>query len=268
MAGTYFTAMEGSLRAPFIIRWPGKVPAGRVNNEIVHIVDLFTTLARVGGAEVPKDRPIDGVDQMDFFLGKQETSNREGFPAYVADRLSAVKWRNWKVHLIWQENMYAPPQKLPLPKIINLLTDRKEERDVAAYNSWVADPAVRIIGEFEAASGSTLRSKSAPPTRTHRRSRRPSREKGARRTNVRVIRGRAQRSDAMGHKQDARLAAQDLARRPMRLERDLPTECLLEKSDLVHSVLPRDDVGRHFPSLIDTIEECRASDLHLRIPSA
>jgi arylsulfatase A-like enzyme len=148
--GTYFTAMEGSLRAPFIIRWPGKVPAGRVNNEIVHIVDLFTTLAHVGGAEVPKDRPIDGVDQLDFFLGKQEASNREGFPAYVADRLSAVKWRNWKVHLIWQENMYAPPQKLPLPKIINLFTDRKEERDVAAYNSWVADPAVRIIGELEA----------------------------------------------------------------------------------------------------------------------
>ncbi|MCK1516643.1 arylsulfatase [Bradyrhizobium sp. 190] len=148
--GTYFTAMEGSLRAPFIIRWPGKVPAGRVSNEIVHIVDLFTTVARVGGAEIPKDRPIDGVDQLDFFLGKQEASNREGFPAYVADRLSAVKWRNWKVHLIWQESMYAPPQKLPLPKIINLLTDRKEERDVAAYNSWVADPAVRIVGELEA----------------------------------------------------------------------------------------------------------------------
>ncbi len=72
MAGTYLTAMEGSLRAPFVIRWPGKVLAGRVNNEIVHIVDLYTTLARVGGAEIPKDRPIDGVDQLDFFLGKQK----------------------------------------------------------------------------------------------------------------------------------------------------------------------------------------------------
>ena len=78
--GTYFTAMEASLRAPFTIRWPGKIPAGRVSNEIVHIVDLFTTLAHVGGAEIPKDRPIDSVDQMDFFLGKQENSNREGSP--------------------------------------------------------------------------------------------------------------------------------------------------------------------------------------------
>ena len=147
--GTYFTAMEASLRAPFIIRWPGKVPAGNVNNEIVHIVDMYPTLARVGGAQVPKDRAIDRVDQLDFFLGKQETSNREGFPAYVADRLSAVKWRNWKAHFIWQVNMYDPPLRLPLPKLINLLTDLKEERDVGVYYTWVADPMTKIVGDFE-----------------------------------------------------------------------------------------------------------------------
>jgi arylsulfatase len=141
--------MEASLRAPFIIRWPGKVPAGNVNNEIVHIVDMYPTLARVGGAQVPKDRAIDRVDQLDFFLGKQETSNREGFPAYVADRLSAVKWRNWKAHFIWQVNMYDPPLRLPLPKLINLLTDLKEERDVGVYYTWVADPVTKIVGDFE-----------------------------------------------------------------------------------------------------------------------
>jgi arylsulfatase A-like enzyme len=147
--GTYFTAMEASLRAPFIIRWPGKVPAGRVNNEIVHIVDLFTTLAHVGGAETPKDRPIDGVDQMDFFFGKQENSNREGFVAYVSDRLHAVKWRNWKMHLVWQVNEYDPPQVLPLPKIINLLTDLKEERDVLVHDGWVTYPMMKIRSDFE-----------------------------------------------------------------------------------------------------------------------
>lgn len=148
--GTYFTAMEASLRAPFIIRWPGRIPAGRVNNEIVHIVDLFTTLARIGGAEVPKDRAIDGVDQLDFFLGKQEKSNREGFVAYVSDRLHAVKWRNWKMHLIWQVNMYDPPLKLPLPKIVNLLTDLKEERDVLVHANWVAHPMTKLISDLEA----------------------------------------------------------------------------------------------------------------------
>jgi arylsulfatase A-like enzyme len=55
---------------PFIMRWPGVVPAGRVSNEMVHIVDLFTTLARLGGAEIPADWAIDGVDQTAFLLGK------------------------------------------------------------------------------------------------------------------------------------------------------------------------------------------------------
>jgi arylsulfatase A-like enzyme len=147
--GTYFTAMEASLRAPFLIRWPGKIPAGRVGNEIVHIVDLFTTLAGAGNAKIPDDRPVDGVDRMDFFLGKQEKSNREGFVAYVADRLHAVKWRNWKMHLIWQVNMYDPPQVLPLPKIINLLTDLKEERDVMVLYTWVTNATMKIKSDLE-----------------------------------------------------------------------------------------------------------------------
>ena len=57
--GSYFTHMEGSLRVPFIIRWPGRVPAGRVSNEIVHEVDTFTTLRpdrRRGGAAGSADR--------------------------------------------------------------------------------------------------------------------------------------------------------------------------------------------------------------------
>ncbi len=49
--GSYFTALEGSLRTPFIIRWPGKIPAGTVNNEIVHEMDLFPTLAHVAGGK-------------------------------------------------------------------------------------------------------------------------------------------------------------------------------------------------------------------------
>ena len=41
---------------------------------------------------------MDSIDQSDFFLGKTEKSPREGFPIWCADRLTAVKWRNWKLH--------------------------------------------------------------------------------------------------------------------------------------------------------------------------
>jgi hypothetical protein len=112
--------------------------------ELSGVERLFSVTA------APTDRPIDGADQLDFFLGKQENSNREGFPAYVADRPSAVKWRNWKMHLIWQEKMYDTPQHLPLPRVYDLLRDMKEERDVGVYNSWVAEPTFKILANFQA----------------------------------------------------------------------------------------------------------------------
>src|SRR5208282_163335 len=54
--GTYVTAMEGSLRVPFIIRWPGKVPADRVSNEMVHEVDLLHDAGKNRRGRYP-DRP-------------------------------------------------------------------------------------------------------------------------------------------------------------------------------------------------------------------
>lgn len=64
--GGYFTSLEGSNRAPCIVRWPGKVPAGKVSNELVYTVDWYTTLLNVAGAAVPADRKTDGMDIRDF----------------------------------------------------------------------------------------------------------------------------------------------------------------------------------------------------------
>jgi arylsulfatase A-like enzyme len=115
--GSYFTRMEGSLRVPFIIRWPGQIPAGRVSNEIVYEVDTYTTFAKIPDAQLPQDRLIDGVDQTDFLLGKSEKSNREGFPVYVANRLEAVKWKNWKLVFYEEERDWwtTPRRNLPFP---------------------------------------------------------------------------------------------------------------------------------------------------------
>jgi len=147
--GYYFTHMEGSSRTPFIIRWPGKIPAGRVSNEIVHEMDTFTTFAKLAGAPVPQDRPIDGVDQTEFLLGKKETSNREGILLFNADRLEAAKWRNWKLAFYDEEhNWFTPPLKLGTPKLFNLILDPKEEFPVTVENTWAIAPMMKMIAEF------------------------------------------------------------------------------------------------------------------------
>lgn len=147
--GTYHTSMEGALRVPFMVRWPGRIAEGGVTNDIVHITDLYTTLVRVGGAKVPDDRPIDGIDQLDFFTGKRETSAREGFVYYIKQELRAAKWRDWKMHMVWEPEPNAGPNHLETPWIFNLTRDPKEETDVGNEFSWVRTPLRRMIHSFQ-----------------------------------------------------------------------------------------------------------------------
>ncbi len=147
--GTYHTSMEGSLRVPFMMRWPGQIAPGRVSNEMVHITDLYTTLAKIAGAEVPQDRPIDGVDQLDFFLGKQEKSNREGLVYYIKQELRAAKWRDWKMHMVWEPEPNTGPIHLETPWLFNLTRDPKEETEVGTECSWVRGPFRRLIDGFQ-----------------------------------------------------------------------------------------------------------------------
>ena len=71
---TLFTGYEGALRVPFAVRWPGKIVAGSVSDEIVHEMDLFPTVARIAGGKVPEDRVIDGIDISEFLLGNKDKS--------------------------------------------------------------------------------------------------------------------------------------------------------------------------------------------------
>ena len=73
---TLFTGYEGALRVPFAVRWPGRIQAGRESDEIVHAMDLFPTLAKIAGGDVPDDRVIDGIDMADFLLGETNDSGR------------------------------------------------------------------------------------------------------------------------------------------------------------------------------------------------
>ena len=147
---TYHTAMEGSLRAPFMIRWPGHIPQGIVTDEIIHMTDMFSTLLTIVGIDIPSDRAIDGIDQTNFFLGQQEKSNREGFVFYIKDQLRAVKWRNWKMHLVWEPEVNDGPIKLESPSIFNLIQDPKEETNVATVQAgWVNSVAMRMIHDFQ-----------------------------------------------------------------------------------------------------------------------
>ncbi len=147
--GTYHTAMEGGLRAPCILRWPGRIEAGRVSNDIIHVTDFYTTLARVTGATLPADRVIDGIDQWDFLTGAAPRSAREGFLFYIKAELRAAKWRDWKMHFVWEPEPNAGANHLESPFLFNLIQDPKEETDVNTTAGWARTPIRHMIHDFQ-----------------------------------------------------------------------------------------------------------------------
>jgi len=150
--GGLSTAYEGGMRTPAMIRWPGRISAERVSDEIFADLDWYPTLAHlIGDAErIPADRPIDGINQADFLLGKSEKSNREHVVTYVGDTVFAVKWRNMKVHFYASEGTHSVIQKYTFPQVFDIKEDPKESFELwgneGYAHAWVMAPVTRILG--------------------------------------------------------------------------------------------------------------------------
>ncbi len=149
--GGLSTAYEGGMRTPAIIRWPENVPAGKVTDEIINDLDWFPTIANLISEQnrIPTDRPIDGINQKDFVLGKQEKSNREFVITYIGDKVAAVKWRNMKVHFYAFEGTHSVMHEYTFPQVFDIKEDVKESYELwgneGYIHAWVMEPVMKIL---------------------------------------------------------------------------------------------------------------------------
>ncbi len=145
-----FTGYEGALRVPFAVRWPGKIKAGSVSDEIVHEMDLFPTFAKIVGGTVPKDRVMDGIDVSDFLLGKRTKSGRDGFVVYMGNDIFGAKWRDWKIHFKEQDGWNGVLREYTMPRVYNLINDPYERDNVLFPHTWVLRAAQPQLKEHAA----------------------------------------------------------------------------------------------------------------------
>ena len=93
-------AMEGGVRVPFIVRWPGQVPRGKVMGEVASVMDMFPTFTHLAGGEVPTDRVIDGKDIWPLMACERDAkSPHDAIFIYVDKDLRAVRRGNWKLNV-------------------------------------------------------------------------------------------------------------------------------------------------------------------------
>lgn len=104
LRGWKMSAWEGGCRVPFIARWPGKLQANRVSDELLSTMDLLPTFAKLAGAGLPMDRTLDGRDATEFLLGEADTSPRDDYFYYSGCLLTGVRVDRWKLVLPRPEN--------------------------------------------------------------------------------------------------------------------------------------------------------------------
>lgn len=129
---------EGGIRVPMIVRWPGRVPAGKVYDEPASSLDFFATAAAAAGADVTAERPLDGVNLVPYLDGKKAGPPHE-YLFWRMGQQSAVRKGNWKLVKIG-----AQP-----PALYDLATDIGESKDLAGEKPDVRDPLTKALAEWD-----------------------------------------------------------------------------------------------------------------------
>jgi arylsulfatase A-like enzyme len=130
---------EGGIRVPFLVRWPGQVPAGVVSNEILANWDMLPTFAEFAGVEAP--RGIDGISLKKLFLGEsgQEQHAYLYWESYERDGFEqAARKGKWKA--------VTSGKNTPI-ELFDLSNDLAEKNDVAAENPEVVAEIKKIMVE-------------------------------------------------------------------------------------------------------------------------
>jgi arylsulfatase len=180
------TNWEGAFRVPAMVRWPGRIRAGAVSNDILSGLDWFPTLLAAAGDTGVKDRllkgwdtggrtykvHLDGYNQLPYVTGQQDKSARKEFFYYNDDgQLVAVRYENWKQNFCEQRvdgtlQVWAEPFVCQrVPKLINLRMDPFERAPITSntYYDWLFRHAFLVVPTQEAVGQFMASFKEFPP---------------------------------------------------------------------------------------------------------
>ncbi len=134
LKGAKSTMWEGGLRVPFIARWPGRIPAGKVTDEFLTSLEIFPTLLAAAGAEAPRGVKLDGFDMLPILFSDQKSPRAEMFWQRRADKAARVG--NWK----WCESAKGGG-------LFDLASDLGEKKDLSKEKP---DVLAKVKGRWDA----------------------------------------------------------------------------------------------------------------------
>ncbi len=165
--GEKMTTYEGGVRAPFLVRWPERIPAGLIRNGIsAHEDVLPTIMAAVGNDNIKEELKsgkkiddttykvyVDGFQNLDYWTGKTDESARNYFFYYYESGLTALRVGPWKMHFATKQRYFDDMISHTMPQLFNLRKDPFETYDdITGFHqimrkSWVFQPAIGLLNE-------------------------------------------------------------------------------------------------------------------------
>jgi arylsulfatase A-like enzyme len=158
---------EGGFRVPFVVRWPGRIPAGQVLNGTFSLEDVVPTVMAAAGVPDVKEKlltgymagdktfkvHLDGYNQLPYLSGQSKESARREFFYYGEANLYAIRVDDWKIHFQVKDNWFAGQLVTPtVPRPVNLRADPFEQHMDAPYypiyageKLWTVVPAQAFV---------------------------------------------------------------------------------------------------------------------------
>jgi arylsulfatase A len=152
LRGGKFQTYEGGMREPTVMCWPGKIPAGKVCDQVASTIDILPTLGKLAGAKLP-DVTIDGKDIFPLISGQRGAkSPHEAYYFYRGTRLEAVRAGKWKYRLA-SPRKRKKGKKGEKPKItselFDLRADISESKNLADQHPDIVKRLAAMMKKFD-----------------------------------------------------------------------------------------------------------------------
>lgn len=146
---------DGGQREPFIARWPGRIPAGKVSSAVATTMDILPTVAKLCEARLPK-KPLDGLDILPLLTGTRNELERAPFLYFDHVNVQCARWKQWKLHIARNNTTTwspAPPGgvvnlPLPAPELYDLVNDPDESYDIAEEHPQIVKQMLARIEQM------------------------------------------------------------------------------------------------------------------------
>lgn len=141
---------EGGFRVPALAWWPKTIPGGRTIHDLASTMDIFTTIVKLSGGEIPDDRIIDGVDMMPMLSGKGDSLRNNMF-FYRGTDIYAVRYQFHKAHYITRPAYGGgKPTVQETPELYQLGHDPSERFNIAEGNSEILSQIEKVMKDHKA----------------------------------------------------------------------------------------------------------------------